>query len=87
MNTYHMAILAGAIWAGTLAIDHPVLGGSGFMVCLVFAWAFRTQPWKYLPLLALLGLIAGAGSASFTAHRLHQSPLWAEAADSCQILL
>ena len=81
MNTYHMAILAGAIWAGTLAIDHPVLGGSGFMVCLVFAWAFRTQPWKYLPLLALLGLIAGAGSASFTAHRLHQSPLWAEAAD------
>lgn len=80
MNTYHMAILAGAIWAGTLSIHHPVLGGTGFTMCLVFAWAFRAQPWKYLPLLALLGLIAGAGAASFTAHRLNQSPLWAEVA-------
>lgn len=75
MNTYHMAILAGAVWAGTLAGNHPVIGGTGFIVCLVFAWAFRAHPWKYLPVLALLGLIAGASTASFTAHRLAHSPL------------
>lgn len=78
MNTYHMAILAGATWAGTLSVEHPVLGVVGFTISLVFAWAFRAQSWKYLPLLALLGLLAGGGVATIVANRLNQSPLWAE---------